>query len=397
MIPSCDFDTGPSNISDCKETCENLGCGNNQIGNGNCDQQCNVQECGWDAGDCICGDFCQNYKLMNGKCDIECLVPDCNYDQSDCNSIDSQDFLFKVNSAKRWQAIQRDFSYGYDLGKCLDVSPKCTMIGNGTCDSSCNVIECLYDMDDCYPCISDCQMCVKGECLDCPGEFRLYDKCVSKCPSSHIPHYIYSNICYPRLDLYSSTSPHEIYVKSSEHSPLEDGSISNPYTSLSAAFSNIWSRHTIIYLLSSTIDLKPLSVLSLNTKDPKKPLSLSIDYSSLTISTYICNSNSNIHCLSSPATIMIKDSSIQLEIQSYSKVVIKDVIWNGSQGLVEECEEWHCTYCPYYKVDFNGITINDRSSPVDNSLWAKNCSIFKNYNFLNLSKDSEVLIEVNDI
>jgi hypothetical protein len=393
MIPSCDFDAGPGKVSDCSQECYSTGCGQYQLGNGSCDEICNFQECGWDAGDCLCGDFCQTSKLNNKACDLECLVPNCSYDTSDCSALDTPNTNFLTNATKRWQAMQKDFSVGYDIEVCLAVSPSCLSIGDGICDSTCNRYECLYDWDDCYSCELNCKLCVKGKCLDCPGELRLYDECVAECPVSHAPHSIYTNLCYPKLDTSSMMSPYEIYVKSSSSSSIENGSLSHPYTTLSDAFANILATHTIIYLLSS-IDLKPSSS-TLYSSDPKKPLSLSISYSTLTISTYICSHD--IHCLSSPATILVKDSSIQLEFQSNAQIKIKDVIWDASEGLVEGCKEWYCKYCPYYIVSASGLVFDDKGNTVDNTLWAKNCNTFHNYNFLTFKEKSEAVIEVRNI
>jgi hypothetical protein len=73
------------------------------------------------------------------------------------------------------------------------------------------------------------------------------------------------------------------------------------------------------------------------------------------------------------------------------------VIWDGSEGLVEGCREWYCKYCPYYIVSTSGLVFDDKGNTVDNTLWAKNCDIFHNYNFMTFKDKSEVIIEVMNI
>lgn len=62
-------------------------CGEENVGNGVCDEDCYVSECEWDAGDCRefeCVPGCLQSYLSNGICDFACQAYACHYDYPDC-------------------------------------------------------------------------------------------------------------------------------------------------------------------------------------------------------------------------------------------------------------------------------------------------------------------------
>ena len=89
-------------------------CNYNQLGNGYCDSRCNNPQCGYDFGDCenvetvnseesiserdrlfslvqeneICYESCSNGNLGNEECNEECNRIECGYDGGDCGEID---------------------------------------------------------------------------------------------------------------------------------------------------------------------------------------------------------------------------------------------------------------------------------------------------------------------
>ena len=57
------------------------------LGNGECEEDYALAECGWDMGDCgYCALGCFEASLGNGKCEEECASKDCEYDGGDCVS-----------------------------------------------------------------------------------------------------------------------------------------------------------------------------------------------------------------------------------------------------------------------------------------------------------------------
>jgi hypothetical protein len=97
MTAACNFDTMPGadpvlwhGYSDCIKDCYATGCPDSKLGNGVCDQgnintECNSNECAWDWGDCgYCAPGCFRYMLENKQCDEDCDVDECGYDDGFC-------------------------------------------------------------------------------------------------------------------------------------------------------------------------------------------------------------------------------------------------------------------------------------------------------------------------
>ncbi len=62
-------------------------CEEERLGNGVCEEDCYLMECGWDEGDCgefECATGCLYAHLSNGVCDLPCLTASCHYDSQDC-------------------------------------------------------------------------------------------------------------------------------------------------------------------------------------------------------------------------------------------------------------------------------------------------------------------------
>ncbi|CAF1151154.1 unnamed protein product, partial [Didymodactylos carnosus] len=98
--------------------------------NGQCDQECNVEICDYDKGECSFNrqpwHKCKQAKLCsqlfnNGRCDQQCNTKECFYDGGDCEQ----------------QKSHCNVTY------CDNV------IGNGLCESDCNTPQCNFDYEDC--------------------------------------------------------------------------------------------------------------------------------------------------------------------------------------------------------------------------------------------------------
>jgi hypothetical protein len=61
------------------------GCFDSLLGDGECDDDCNVSACDYDDGDCEdCAPGCFDFMLGDGECNDECNYPECNFDDFDC-------------------------------------------------------------------------------------------------------------------------------------------------------------------------------------------------------------------------------------------------------------------------------------------------------------------------
>lgn len=68
----------------CVEVSPNTLCFQSMIGNGQCNQECNIAVASWDGGDCFCSPGCYDYMLGDGTCNNECATKECSYDEKDC-------------------------------------------------------------------------------------------------------------------------------------------------------------------------------------------------------------------------------------------------------------------------------------------------------------------------
>eukprot|EP01084_Bolivina_argentea_P100501 180421_1 len=155
------------------------------VGDGRCDESCNIPSCGYDAGDCMQLCFapeisnCSLDKLNNDKCDEGCNNKYCT----------GYEWMSTFDAP---YTIRKDdgLSYAADLHQCVtnvtvddslivdgntctrsarnsvfvdapaDKYKPCVSawIGDGECDDSCRTEECSYDLDDCA------LGCVDGTC-----------------------------------------------------------------------------------------------------------------------------------------------------------------------------------------------------------------------------------------
>ena len=194
-IEECDFDGGDCDGLECT-------CDPSILGDGNCDWLCVNYACGWDAGDC-----CENWMLYNSVCDAACYTEEFKLDNGDCRqelgpckcswrSVGDDDckyecsdhpeclddlgdccFEFEVGDG-HCEEYCYDPNHDWDGGDCFKHPPEeCAgweegVLGDGTCDEEYNTEECWYDMGDCcYP-----EMLGNGVCdPSCNNSFFDYD------------------------------------------------------------------------------------------------------------------------------------------------------------------------------------------------------------------------------
>ncbi|KFG63336.1 notch (dsl) domain-containing protein [Toxoplasma gondii RUB] len=151
------------------------------VGDGWCDSECNVAECGYDGPDCEgwCGGECRPGWPGDGQCDLECYKEECDWDGGDCKawsdrSLPSVHTLQQkladvaANAEDPDSSVSQLLKQELGLAACECVKGK---LGNGVCNPECNTYECQFDGFDCR------QMCS----LECPHVWLGDGKCDKEC------------------------------------------------------------------------------------------------------------------------------------------------------------------------------------------------------------------------
>lgn len=76
-----------------------------------------------------CGKNCLWSSVGNGECNQECQIPECNFDQNDCTPGSTTSKL--TNSTQCSEGCEWDW------------------LGNGFCNTACLTQECMFDYNDC--------------------------------------------------------------------------------------------------------------------------------------------------------------------------------------------------------------------------------------------------------
>eukprot|EP00922_Rhytidocystis_sp_ex-Travisia-forbesii_P010048 GHVS01014735.1.p1 GENE.GHVS01014735.1~~GHVS01014735.1.p1 ORF type:complete len:548 (+),score=101.24 GHVS01014735.1:252-1895(+) len=157
-----------------------------------CDKECNISQCGYDAGDCKdwCRSECPPLWMGDGHCDLDCYTEECKWDNGDCKHL--QDKGYKALT------LSTSSRGSFDYSNCTCDRK---LLGNGSCDAECNTYECNKDMLDCTEkCNKSCvtlwqgdgicdQQCDTPECFhdkgDCKGCDAL-DKCRGWMPANTV-------------------------------------------------------------------------------------------------------------------------------------------------------------------------------------------------------------------
>ena len=155
----CDMNANINSCSECAcylvETCA-AGVTHVFIGDGVCNDETNIVECGYDGGDCcaynINSEYCSECTCFHretclagvthafigdGVCNDETNIVECGYDGGDCCA-------YNINSeyCSECTCFHRE--------TCL-AGVTHAFIGDGVCNEETNIVECGYDGGDCCP------------------------------------------------------------------------------------------------------------------------------------------------------------------------------------------------------------------------------------------------------
>ena len=159
----------------CDENRESQFCIPRELGNGHCDEACNVVGCHYDNGDCAQLCFaeeltnCTYDMIFNDECDQECINLYCSGYDWGSNFEPEQGHLFEHITCKYNNSDYYDKFRNINISQtCEKMSyyspfvdrnvawfekggPTCAgeWIGDGSCDDACRVDDCLNDNGDC--------------------------------------------------------------------------------------------------------------------------------------------------------------------------------------------------------------------------------------------------------
>lgn len=389
---SCNEDCKYSDLmnGDCNEGCESSqcmfdnyaciqcssGCDMNMIGDGVCQPECYNAECGYDSVDCLCSPYC----LSVETCDPICITAECDYSRNVCEIAEIIRNL--VN-----KGVLQDFQSVWDPEPCNSISDAClTKMMDDTCDSTCNVEECLWDLGSCSTCDNTlCLRCINDYCIKChDGYYSFWGQCLTYIPISSTVYSDYPYFLIPKPDKSSFTSPSKIYVSASKRSSIETGSLSNPFSSLSSALSSIHQKYTQILLLAGVhylTQINPTDPNILNKTSQYILLSTIKSYKMIKISTLFCSSQQVEGCADEPAIILYMDSKVVFEIRFSATFIIENIVFNGGFSLDNTCLNELCYYCPYYE-EKNSVYYDDKEKPFNLKLVADECEGNRNSSFI---------------
>ncbi|MEC9465872.1 MAG: hypothetical protein VX834_08815 [Myxococcota bacterium] len=196
--------------------CENTGecapvptCMDNWLGDGWCDEQNNIEACGFDDGDCCastcqpdlvyaCGDEpydcldpnacenlgncedsnpCDELLMGDGICDSGNNNDSCTYDSGDCCPSTCPETAAELCGTQGWACI--DPNACETTGAC-DPAPPCipNWTADGWCDNANNVETCGWDGGDC--CSSTCDMTSDYGCAGSPFDCQDPEACENR-------------------------------------------------------------------------------------------------------------------------------------------------------------------------------------------------------------------------
>ena len=179
----CRFDFG--DCAGCSEVCPLA-----FKGDGVCDEKCNTPGlCDFDGGDCekvSCNQKrdksaqpCKRSFIGDGQCDELCNIPECDFDKGDCGGecapgcpADAVGDGFcdeacrQVGSDGSALCTKPEAAGEFDGGDCRGCAPGCAVgwVGDGKCQEACAVPRCNFDLLDCRPMCSDYSDCAGCEC-----------------------------------------------------------------------------------------------------------------------------------------------------------------------------------------------------------------------------------------
>ncbi|CAG9321985.1 unnamed protein product [Blepharisma stoltei] len=342
--PACDYDGG-----DCQKCAP--GCLKSMLGDGVCNSACNVSDCHYDNYDCGCADGCSiaNY----GQCQDSCMNSFCRYDTisstSQCQN--SNQILFALH----YGFIFKNLTINVSPDNCTSVTSclSTEVLDPSSCHTNCKKSSCINSWNMCATntCAdSNCLICNTkslGDCFKCSiSTYQFYGYCLTRCPGGHEAVNLLGNYpaCLLPIDYSTNDNPAVYYVTSQNTTDIYggNGTLINPYTSISLALASIYNKYAIIYLLNDGdyyfICLNTSNPVSTTLVDVCNPLNRSFNLASLLITSY------------DNSTIMIKTKPEArfptITITNSTTLTIKNVVFSG-KDIFWNCSSETNTYCSY--------------------------------------------------
>ena len=404
------------------------------LDNGVCDSPCNNADCGYDSGSCAgCALGC----LSDNPCSKYCSLPDCGY--NDCPvavcgpGFVCQDGGVLAKAAAYYQLLQKDFTVPFDIVTCSAKHPGCTIgaiegaAKQSTCANDCNNMECSMSLGYCFmvqgpppgsplsvpqgsSCTTDfCEICYGpnvDNCLACqPGYFQFYTSCVTTCPKYYITHPVETSLCVPDTDNSTVDNPAEIYVSNLHPGPYE-GTYTNPFDTLATALAAAQQQYVIIYLLTGSHYIKPLSSTSsyygikshvtvqdsLTSEDLMSSIG-GVERIYTKITSFMCSDDPN----PVPHQECVQDGD-QAQLVYYNQITtiipvfevtahleLDNVVLSGRYSVKSGCTITPCHYCPTITQDIYGDFYDQHSNEVFEPYPTTECDKFHNYDLFTVS------------
>ena len=146
-VVECNWDNGGCAADECSQGCLNTV----HKSNGTCDSACKNVACEWDGTDCDCATNCSPALHGNNVCDADCNTAECNFDEGDCLCAPGCTPVMLSNNICDAVCAAAE-ACNFDNIDCnSECSTGClrSQIGDGECQTSCQVPLCNNDNGDC--------------------------------------------------------------------------------------------------------------------------------------------------------------------------------------------------------------------------------------------------------
>ncbi|CAG9320353.1 unnamed protein product [Blepharisma stoltei] len=390
---SCNYDNHL--CGDCAANCFN-----SMINNGICDSECNNEDCGFDGNDCpSCAPGCHLAEL--GTCKPECLVLDCDFDPS-CYSVN-----LNLNALYA-QKIMHDWNYPLNTPNNCYKNHGCYLSyykWSWSCDYSCNYDDCFYDYFRCY---SDscpdpnCPFCLASNLKICKlcSNIQFYGFCIDNCPRYYTNYYhskLNIQLCIPISDGSTEEVPDESFI-SAENVEQGDGSIDNPYSSLSYGFAQLAWKYSVVYLMKGkhnlTIVVDDKYLFEATTSRPL--FRESAKQIKIIVKPLYCSIYNHTSCVddNDKITILVDTYPITLDIQT--DVTFENIIFDGSTKFSPYCSD--CDYCKKLTISSEKIT-DDHGNILNSSSYVpqSTCTQFNSVNFFEINSNGILNLKIVEI
>jgi len=379
-VHACKFDNFAC-VSSRQGDCA-VGCYVSQIGDEVCDPQCNTAECKYDGLDCGCAPGCDYSDL--GACKPACMVPDCGYDNLPGYPHCKSDLLSEA--AQYYHMLTRTFNSTFYYSRCLAYTPLCTFSlfnqSEKDCVPECNTFYCVYSFGNCLSGQSKirCKAPVSEysqECMDCKESLNYFLDCVDSCPTGYSPHRLVPDICCPQEDLTTDKNPALLYVDNWNSTSKGQGTLEDPFHSLSYALAAVSKSYTTIIVFPGSHDLLALQTSAFL-------YSLASDVYTTTGGNSV-GGPSNPSFVYSPSVMKLTIKGLDSlnrttfryinlsPVRLYASVAVFEIanIDFEARSPITHCDQPRCYYCSYVQLDpRDGIYKTDRDTPIGDEQYA---------------------------